>query len=180
LGLAIAFGAASWTAVSPSAHAARGDCSQPVTDGSTPLATDCLFVLRVAVSLATCDPECVCAPKGSLPVVATDALVCLRSATGQSVALLCPCPTTTTTTTTTVTTTTTLGPPACGEVELCDPRNNVAYDDDCDGEVDEDPLCTCVPGTAQGCFKGDPTYLAQFDECWHLRPIRPVSSSSWV
>ena len=92
-----------------------GRCSQPVTTGATPTATDCLFILRSAVGTLTCDFDCICAPKGSLPIVATDALVCLKKATGVAVPLDCPCGTATTTTTapatTTTITTTTLGPP---------------------------------------------------------------------
>lgn len=99
-----------------SASADQGDCSQPVTGGASPAATDCLFILQTAVGAQTCEPECICAPGGSLPVAATDALVCLSSATGQPVPLDCPCivsttSTTTATTTTTSTTTTTLGDP---------------------------------------------------------------------
>jgi len=66
-------------------------CSQPVSSGSMPTASDCLFILKVAVGTETCDPACLCAPKGSLPVSATDALVCLRKAVGQQVSLACPC-----------------------------------------------------------------------------------------
>jgi hypothetical protein len=67
-------------------------CSQPVSSGPSPVATDCLFILRVATALETCSPECVCAPKGSLPPSATDSLICLQVATGQSTPLNCPCP----------------------------------------------------------------------------------------
>ena len=69
------------------AHADFGDCTQPVSTGPDPVATDCLFILRTAVFLETCNPDCVCAPKGSLPVTATDALLCLNIATFQPVAL---------------------------------------------------------------------------------------------
>lgn len=86
------------------ALAEQGVCSQPVTSGVTPTATDCLFILMVAVDTETCSPECICAPKGTLPTTATDALVCLKYAVGQPVELVCPCsppstcpPTTTTT-----------------------------------------------------------------------------------
>ncbi len=93
-------------ATSP-AWAAQGDCSQPLSNGSAPNATDCLFILRRAVGLQTCNPDCICAPKGTLPPSATDALICLKSATGQSVALNCPCPVSTTSTTVTSTSTST-------------------------------------------------------------------------
>ena len=73
------------------ARAAQGDCSQPVSTQSTPTASDCLFILRAAVGLESCVPECICAPSGSLPASATDALVCLRKAVGQPVTLACPC-----------------------------------------------------------------------------------------
>ena len=79
--------------------AGLGDCAQPVTSGPTPTATDCLYVLQAAVGLVECSPECICAPKGLLPVSATDALLCLNAATGQPAPLDCPCGATTTTTT---------------------------------------------------------------------------------
>jgi len=66
-------------------------CSQPVTTGAQPAASDCLLILQTAVGVASCDPECICAPKGSLPASATDALLCLSAAVGQSVELDCPC-----------------------------------------------------------------------------------------
>jgi hypothetical protein len=102
------------------ALAAQGACSQPVTNGARPTATDCLFILKAAVGSEVCSPECICAPKGSLPITATDALVCLKFAVGQPVELACPCSSTTVTTitsttvtsitTTTSTTSTTLSP----------------------------------------------------------------------
>jgi len=94
------------------AHAAQGDCVQPLTDGPVPTATDCLYILQAAVGTVSCDPECACAPKGALPIAATDALLCLAAATGQPAPLACPCQITTTSTTTT----TTLYTPAdCGQ-----------------------------------------------------------------
>lgn len=84
------------------ASASLGDCGQPVSNGANPTATDCLYILNAAVGLATCSPECVCAPKGSLPISATDALVCLRHSVGQPVALACTCGSSTSTTTTTL------------------------------------------------------------------------------
>jgi hypothetical protein len=73
------------------APAAKGDCSQPSSTGSGPSASDCLFILRVAVGTQTCTPACICAPLGSLPTKTSDALLCLRSSVGQSVTLNCPC-----------------------------------------------------------------------------------------
>ncbi len=65
-------------------------CAQPVNPAApAPKASDCLFILRVAVGAVLCEPACVCAPTGSLPVSATDALLCLKKATGQDVALAC-------------------------------------------------------------------------------------------
>jgi hypothetical protein len=68
-----------------------GRCSQPVSNGPTPTASDCLFILNSSVGALTCDFECICAPKGSTPIAATDALVCLQKATGIDVPLNCPC-----------------------------------------------------------------------------------------
>jgi hypothetical protein len=67
-------------------------CAQPVSDGNAPVASDCLFILRTAVGTADCDPGCVCDPNGSDTITASDALVCLKKAVGQSVTLDCPCP----------------------------------------------------------------------------------------
>jgi len=73
--------------------AGQGDCGQPSSSGTSPTAGDCLFILRVAVGSATCSPDCICAPKGTLPTSASDALLCLRKAVGQVVELACPCST---------------------------------------------------------------------------------------
>jgi hypothetical protein len=73
------------------AIADKGDCSQPVSTGSTPAASDCLFILRAAVGALTCSPACICAPIGTLPTKTSDALLCLRRSVGQSVTLACPC-----------------------------------------------------------------------------------------
>jgi hypothetical protein len=83
-------------------------CSQPVSSGATPVATDCLFILNVAVGLQTCSPECICAPTGTLPTKATDALLCLNVSVGINLPLNCPCNggTSTTVTSSTVTSTT--------------------------------------------------------------------------
>jgi len=83
-----------------SAAALNGDCGQPLTSGANPSSSDCLFILKTAVGSASCEVECICAPKGTLPTSASDALLCLKHAVGQDVSLNCPCaePTTTTTT----------------------------------------------------------------------------------
>ena len=76
----------------PSAvQAAKGACSQPSTNGSAPTASDCLFILRTAVGTSSCGPACICAPKGSLPTLTSDALLCLRGSVGQPVVYNCPC-----------------------------------------------------------------------------------------
>jgi hypothetical protein len=75
------------------ALAAQGDCGQPVTTGANPAASDCLFILRVAVGSETCSPTCICDTNGSGSVTASDALVCLSKAVGQDVALECACTT---------------------------------------------------------------------------------------
>jgi hypothetical protein len=68
-------------------------CGAPQTAQPTPAASDCLYILQVAVGSAICDPECVCAPGGDLPASATDALICLATAVGTVTtdALNCPC-----------------------------------------------------------------------------------------
>ena len=73
------------------ALAAPGDCAQPVSAGANIAATDCLFILKVAVGSESCNPECICAPKGRLPVSASDALLCLQAAVGSAPPLDCPC-----------------------------------------------------------------------------------------
>ena len=73
------------------ASGAQGDCSQPLSNGPVPVATDCLWILNAAVLLETCTPQCICAPSGELPISATDALVCLQKAVGQPITLQCPC-----------------------------------------------------------------------------------------
>jgi hypothetical protein len=89
------------TLVARQAPAAQGDCSQPLSNGPAPTATDCLFILNAAVLIETCTPQCICAPSGELPISATDALVCLQKAVGQSITLQCPCGSGTSTSTTT-------------------------------------------------------------------------------
>ena len=81
--------------VSGAAFAAQGDCSQPVSSGTNPTASDCLFILKAAVGAVQCTlgtpPGCVCKPTGGDRLVATDALLCLKKAVGQGVTLNCPC-----------------------------------------------------------------------------------------
>ncbi len=58
-------------------------CGQPLNPGSgSPVATDCLYILRSAVALERCC-LCPCDVDSGGSVVATDALVCLRKAVAQ-------------------------------------------------------------------------------------------------
>jgi len=67
-------------------------CAQPVSAGSLPVASDCLFILGASIGLQSCAPnECVCDPSGDGQIVATDALVCLNAAVGAPATLDCPC-----------------------------------------------------------------------------------------
>src|SRR5205085_12292365 len=71
------------------AFAAQGDCGQPQTTGSKPTAGDALSILHAAVGERSC-AACICDVNGSQTVTATDALVTLKSAVGQDIALVCP------------------------------------------------------------------------------------------
>lgn len=75
----------------PSAHAGKGSCSQPVSSGNDPVATDCLFLLRAAVGSTSCTEPCICQPRGVAPTKASDALICLQYSVGQPVSIDCPC-----------------------------------------------------------------------------------------
>ena len=67
-------------------------CSQPVTAGDLPTASDCLFILKIAVGPDECSPACICDTDASGRVTATDTLICLKVAVGQSGPRLnCPC-----------------------------------------------------------------------------------------
>jgi hypothetical protein len=111
-------------------------CAQPVTSGANPTASDCLYILKTAVGSQTCAPECVCAPKGTLPTTAVDALLCLKKAVGQGVTLNCPCTGTTVTTSPTSTTTTITTPTTTSTPTSTIGGGNIAlgrqdYDDRC-------------------------------------------------
>ena len=76
-------------------------CSQPISSGPKPIATDCLFILNAAIGLQTCEVVCVCDVDGSGGAPsATDALICLNVAIGIDAPLACDCDGSTTTTTT--------------------------------------------------------------------------------
>jgi len=70
------------------AAAALPPCGQP-TGGTTPRASDALYVLKAAVQATDCDIR-VCDASDSNSVTASDALIILKSAVGQSVRLNCP------------------------------------------------------------------------------------------
>jgi hypothetical protein len=73
------------------AWAEKGGCSQPLSSGVDPVASDCLFILRAAVGTTTCSNPCICQPRGVAPTKASDALRCLQFSVGQNVAIDCPC-----------------------------------------------------------------------------------------
>jgi len=88
------------------AWAGHGDCGQPVTSGSAPSASDCLYILQTAVAIQTCSPTpCICDTASPTGVTATDSLQCMRKAVGQNVQLNCPCAITTTSSSTVSTST---------------------------------------------------------------------------
>jgi hypothetical protein len=76
-----------------------GDCDQPVTEGASPTAVDCMFILKAAAGVTTCSPECICDPTGDETITVSDALSCLMQSIDMPVALVC-CGATTSTTTT--------------------------------------------------------------------------------
>jgi hypothetical protein len=82
---------ATTTSSTTSTTVVTANCAQPVSGGPMPTATDCLFILNAAVRVTTCSPECICAPSGTLPISATDALICLNKSVGVDVPLNCPC-----------------------------------------------------------------------------------------
>ncbi len=139
-------------------------CSQPISSGPEPVASDCLTILRAGVGQTSC-PLCVCDTNDNGSIVASDALLCLRKAVGQAVTLSCPdCEpvttttslpdttttlpnttttlpeTTTTTTAPDTTTTTTLPTPVeCGGASF---QCGDGFDNDGDGLADAaDPAC---------------------------------------
>jgi hypothetical protein len=73
------------------ARAANGDCAQPVSSGESPVASDCLYILRTAVGTVTPAKACVTRPLGGTQTRASDALRCLSYSVGQPVAIDCPC-----------------------------------------------------------------------------------------
>ena len=75
---------------STGAKAGLGDCGQPLSNGTTPTASDALFALRAAVGTETCALQ-TCDADGNCSVAATDALLILKAAVGQAVSVTCDC-----------------------------------------------------------------------------------------
>jgi len=71
------------------AQASLGDCGQPVSDGASTVASDCLGVLQTSTGGDVCTHDCLCDVDGSGSTVATDALICLQRAVGLGVDLIC-------------------------------------------------------------------------------------------
>ncbi len=74
--------------------AEKGDCGQPSSTGAGPKASDAQTILKDAVGQATdCDAkQCICDVNNSGGTNTTDALLTLKKAVGQDVALTCNCP----------------------------------------------------------------------------------------
>jgi hypothetical protein len=141
---ALWIGVAAGTFGSPAPVAAdQGDCAQPVSAGPAPVASDCLYILNVAVGAATCDQACACAPKGALPTTASDALVCLSVAVAGSGSLACPCAVDTTTTSTLPPTTTTIPATTTTLADPCSP-NPCENGGDCT-PIGSEFFCSCIP-----------------------------------
>jgi len=118
------------------ALAGQGDCGQPVSTGTGSVASDCLFMLNVAVGIGACDPECICELSGAPPVTSTDALLCLNVAVGSIAQPACPCTTTTSSTTTTIKP----GPLACGDAEVPSCNGTCGINEACIVGIDG---CSC-------------------------------------
>jgi hypothetical protein len=73
------------------AAAAAGSCSQPLSSGDTPVASDCLYILRTAVGTVSPSRLCITRPTGGTSTKASDALRCLSYSVGQPVTIDCPC-----------------------------------------------------------------------------------------
>ncbi len=81
--------------------AAEPWCDDADAAGVVPRASDCLFILKAAIGVGSCEP-CACDIDDNGAVLASDALGCLWAAVGDSPALGCPpCASTTTSSTTT-------------------------------------------------------------------------------
>ncbi len=79
--------------VAADAQCGTPGCGHPLSDGPQPVSSDCLYILRAAVGLATCNPVCFCDvnSSGGDPK-SSDALICLNAATDLPAELVCPCP----------------------------------------------------------------------------------------
>jgi hypothetical protein len=83
--------AAALAAPPRTALALNNDCSQPLSVGNSPVASDCLFILKAATGSTTCATPCVCNTNGLGGITATDSLLCLIEAVGDA-PLACNCP----------------------------------------------------------------------------------------
>ncbi|HYC55740.1 MAG TPA: PKD domain-containing protein [Candidatus Binatia bacterium] len=124
----------------PDAHAALGDCGQPLTAGNKPTASDALFVLRSAVGQSSCD-LCVCDVNGNGSTTASDSLAVLRRAVNLPVNFNC------------------ISCEDCGngsvdEGEQCDPPGKQGCND----------LCQLCAGAAESCNGVDDDCDEQTDE----------------
>lgn len=70
------------------ARAAQGDCGQPNSSGTTPVASDALGILQAAVGLVECAPA-TCDVDANCNVTASDALRTLQSVVGLPIQLDC-------------------------------------------------------------------------------------------
>ncbi len=113
------------------AVASTPSCGKPQSAGPDPAASDCLFILRAAVSDELTCPLCSCDVNISGGVTASDALKCLQAVVGQPVTLTCP-PCDESTTTTTATTTTTID--SCPTVIQL--TTHAGYGSACDSNAD--------------------------------------------
>jgi OmcA/MtrC family decaheme c-type cytochrome len=106
--------------IAGTAVAAQGDCAQPVSDGPSPVAGDCLFILQASLGLQTCSPACICDVNAMDGITATDGLLCLQVSVGQEEAeLACDCSGTTTSSTTTTTLPTGVGDVINESCQVC-------------------------------------------------------------
>jgi hypothetical protein len=73
------------------ANAGLGSCSQPVSTGTDPVASDCLYILRTAVGAVVPPKPCITRTRGGTITRASDALQCLTYSVGGPVTVDCPC-----------------------------------------------------------------------------------------
>ena len=145
-------------------HAALGDCGQPASTGSSPVATDALVALRAAVGTATCEP-CVCDVDGSGATTASDAARILRVSVGQPHSFDCP----------------ECAPPACGVADAPACGGTCPEGLTCAPEFEDPDRCGCfdscqlseTPTCGGSCeLSGEPNRVCQ------LVTIAPAGSQT--